>query len=92
MEEPGEEWNCPEKVNTYIGTAIVSMATLLDGNSELTNCINMSITDSAVCEQFQSDVKGATTNDGITEVQWSMKCNCVLKKVKTVGDLKLASS
>ena len=70
----------------------VSMAALLDGNNELTDNINMSITDSTVCAQFQFDAKGTTTNDNITEVLWNMKCNCVLTKVQTVGDLKLFSS
>ena len=92
VEEPGEEWTCTERVNTCIGTGSVSMAALLDGNNELTECINMSITDSTVCAQFQCDVKGTTTDDSITEVQWSMKCNCVLRKIQTVGDLKLLSS
>ena len=90
MEEPGEEWSCTERVNTCIGTGSVSMTALLDGNSELIDCINMSITDSTVCAQFQYDVKG--TDDSITEVLWSMKCNCELRKIQTVGDLKLLSS
>lgn len=68
------------------------MAAFLDGNSKLSDHINMSITDSTVCAQFQSDVKGATTDDSITEVQWNMKCSCVLRKIQTVGDLKLLNS
>ena len=92
MEEPGEEWTCTERINTCIGTGSVSMAALLNGNNELTECIDMSITDSTVCAQFQSDVKGTTTDDSITEVEWSMKCNCMLRKIQTVGDLKLLSN
>ena len=92
MEEPGEEWTCADRVNTCIGTSNVLMTTLLDGNNELSDCISMSITDSTVCAQFVSDVKGTTINDSTTEVQWNMKCDCILGKVQTVGDLKLLSS
>lgn len=96
MEEPGEEWTCTERVNICIGTDNVSMTSLLDGNNELSNCVSMTITDGTVCAQFQpADVKGTTTtttDDGITEVQWSMKCNCVLRKVQTVGDMKILTS
>ena len=70
----------------------VSMAALLDGNNELSDNINMSITNSTICAQFQLDAKGTTTDDSITDVQWNMKCNCVLTRVQTVGDLKLLSS
>lgn len=91
MEEPGEEWRCAERVNTCIGTGTVSMTALLDGNNELTDCIKMSITDTTVCAVFQPDVKGANVDNSVTEVQWSIKCNCVLRKVQTVGDLKLLS-
>ena len=88
MEEPGEEWNCTERVNICIGTSSVSMTGLLDENNELSNCISMSITDSTVCALFQPDVKGSTREDSTTEVHWSMECNCILKKIQTVGDLK----
>ena len=88
VEEPGEDWNCTERLNTCIGTANVSMTALLDGGDELTDCINMSITGNTVCTQFQSDAKATATGDSITEVQWSMKCNCVLRKVQTIGDFK----
>lgn len=90
MEEPGEEWKCAERINTCIGTGSVSMANLLDGNSELTDCINMSITDSStVCALFQSDIKGTAMEDPVTEIQWSMKCHCELRKIQTVSDLKI---
>ena len=92
VEEPDEDWNCTEKVNTCIGTANVSMTALLDGNDELTDCFNMSITDSTVCAQFQCDDMGTATDDGIGEVQWSMKCNCVLRKVQMIGDFKYSLS
>ena len=68
------------------------MAALLDGNNELSDTISMSITDNTVCAQFQSDAKGTTTDDTIADVHWNVKCNCVLTKVQTVGDLKLLSS
>ena len=87
MEEPGEDWSCTERVNTCIGTGNVSMAALLDGNHQLTDHINMSITDSAICTQF--DVKGTTTDDSIAEVQWSMKCSAVLRKVQTCWRLEI---
>ena len=68
------------------------MASLLDGNNELSDNINMSVTDSTICAQFQFDTKGTTIDDSITDVQWNMKCNCVLTKVQNVGDLKLLSN